>query len=158
MLLIENFNEEDWINKSKGFGAWEGNVISLGRDMEKTVLKEIDSRLQSIFVSFEKKISLSVIHRLTPGNNIDKHRDNSSQDNLIYGIVIYINEDFKGGKIFYPGLDIEYQPRAGSLLIHYAGLYHEVTPVEEGVRYFLTSFISGTKKLPAVLKIGNHDN
>lgn len=158
LSFINNFNEDDWINKSKGFGSWEGNVISLGSSMKKTILKNIDSRLESIFSSLEKKVSLSVIHRLKTGNNIDKHRDNNSQDNLIYGIVIYINEDFKGGEIFYPGLDIEYKPNAGSLLIHYAGLYHEVSPVTQGVRYFLTSFISGTKENPAILNIGNYDN
>ena len=80
----------------------------------------------------------------TSHHEIHKHRE--------YGIVIYLNDDFSGGKTFYPQYDFEIVPEPGKMAVHPATTdhMHGVTKIENDVRYTLTSFLTfdKTKELP----------
>lgn len=66
------------------------------------------------------------------------HVDDQDPEPFIeYSTVIYLNDDFEGGKIFFPALGFEYTPKK------YAGVFfisdgpkwrHGITPVESGSR------------------------
>jgi hypothetical protein len=51
-----------------------------------------------------------------------------------YGMVIYLNDDFEGGELYYPEYDILYKPQAGALVIHDAEAIHGVRATLSGER------------------------
>lgn len=71
-------------------------------------------------------------------------------DNNLYGMVIYLNDDYSGGEIFYTKQNIIYKPTAGDLIIHSAEEHceHGVNPVKTNVRYSISSSIREKIKIP----------
>lgn len=63
---------------------------------------------------------------------------------ILYSSIVYINDDYNGGDIYFTGHDRAISPRAGSLLLFPAtSMYpHEVTKVTSGNRYTFTLFLS----------------
>lgn len=86
---------------------------------------------------------------------MQQHRDywlKHLAEYIRYGIVIYYNDDYQGGEIEYPELDIVYKPKARSLIIHGGNILHGPKRViGDKVRYFSTAFIRGTVHNPVVL-------
>jgi hypothetical protein len=59
-----------------------------------------------------------------------------------YGFVLYLNDDYTGGEIYYPKLNIEYKPKVGDLVIHPGSeeYSHGVRDIVSGERYNITLF------------------
>lgn len=59
-----------------------------------------------------------------------------------FGAIIYLNNDFTGGELHYPNLNISVKPEPGMLAVHPGTLefLHGVRPVIGNTRYTLTSF------------------
>lgn len=72
-------------------------------------------------------------------------------DDTVYGMVIYINDDYDGGEIFYTKQNIIYKPIAGDLIVHSAEDHceHGVNPVKNNVRYSISSSIRKKIKIRA---------
>ncbi len=82
--------------------------------------------------------------RLYAGSDLKSHWDNSTDDLVAYAAVLYLNDDYNGGELFFPKFDYDIVPEPGSLVIFPSGeLYeHGVRPVKEGpVRYVIPVFI-----------------
>lgn len=60
--------------------------------------------------------------------------------------LIYINDDYDGGEIFFPNQDIKFKPEAGSLVFFPGDVnyLHGVTEVTQGIRYTMPNFWSIT--------------
>ena len=71
-------------------------------------------------------------------------------DNNVYGMVVYINDNYEGGEIFYTKQNIVYKPKSGDLLIHSAEDHceHGVYPVKTNIRYTFLSSIREKMKIP----------
>ena len=80
-------------------------------------------------------------YRYRPGQEFKKHRDGSfirnAKEASYYTILIYLNDDFKGGETTFG--DIVISPKQGSLLIFNHQLEHAGNPVTEGIKYVLRS-------------------
>lgn len=72
-------------------------------------------------------------------------------EDAVYGMIIYINDDYSGGEIFYTKQNITYKPVAGDLIIHSAEDHceHGVNPVKTNVRYSISSSIRKKIKIRA---------
>ena len=59
-----------------------------------------------------------------------------------WGLVLYINDDYEGGELYYPEKNITYVPQSGDLVIHGATkeFTHGTTPIISGTKYVATSF------------------
>lgn len=91
--------------------------------------------------------------RMFPGDDMHVHTDTCGEDEATanddfgtcaiteYGVVLYLNDCFNGGEIYYPDLNLEYKPVAGDLVIHHAMIEHGVKKIIEGVRYTYTTFL-----------------
>jgi hypothetical protein len=87
-----------------------------------------------------------------PGWELPPHCDNCEPDGISpnatpwrsHGGVIYLNDNFEGGEIFYPKLNREIRPKSGMMVIHPAGLpyLHGVKKVTEGVRHTISAFFT----------------
>lgn len=76
-------------------------------------------------------------------------------------ILLYLNQDFSGGHLWFKQFNYRYRPRAGDLLFfpshgHYA---HQALPVETGIRYVVVSWAAWRDE-PRVLDLrpeGSHE-
>jgi predicted 2-oxoglutarate/Fe(II)-dependent dioxygenase YbiX len=64
-----------------------------------------------------------------------------------YGAVIYLNDDYEGGEIYFPDHKLEFKPKAGTLVFFPSNtMYiHGVREITKGVRYTTPSFWIPTK-------------
>lgn len=86
-----------------------------------------------------------IVHqRLYAGTRLIEHFDQYSDKLVTYAAVLYINDDYVDGEVFFPQHDLKLRPKPGSLLI-FPGTndyVHGVHQVGEGpVRYVLPAFI-----------------
>jgi hypothetical protein len=72
------------------------------------------------------------------------HIDNQGHMELpiIWGSVVYINDDFEGGEIYYPDYEYSYKPKAGSMVLHSGNTRHGVKKVISGNRYCAASLVT----------------
>ena len=75
------------------------------------------------------------------GSSGGVHIDDQDPEKFIeYSSVIYLNDDFVGGKIFFPLLEFEYKPTKYSAVFFISDgekWKHGITPIEDGKRYTL---------------------
>lgn len=75
-------------------------------------------------------------------DNTDEHGNSGAFTRSRYAAFLYLNDDFEGGSLQFPGQDISIQPKVGMLAAFDGGFnnMHEVTLITSGVRYTLGSF------------------
>lgn len=136
---IHASSSEDWHGIGQG-ETWENNVANFDHELSKVFYK----RLEDIFYGAKGINPLLLMHRFEPGNFIGDHLDNMEKASISFGVVIYINDDYEGGEIVYPELDLQIKPKARSLGIHPGNLLHHTNPViGNKTRYMVTSFVHG---------------
>ena len=71
-------------------------------------------------------------------------------DDNIYGMVVYLNDNYEGGEIYYTKQDVVYKPKAGDFLVHSSDIHceHGVKSVKSGIRYSYPSSIRRKIKNP----------
>jgi hypothetical protein len=112
---------------------------------------KIDKRFNQVLEKSEENLVLSgfyFIQRMYEGVELVSHHDQNTDESIKHAAVIYINNDYNGGEIFWAKKDFEMKPDPGDLL-----LFGGDPEWEHGVR-FVTA---GPKRyvLPAFIKIPN---
>lgn len=110
-----------------------------------TLIKErIESQMRSTwpetnFHSFENFGDASL---RTPGFSMRPHVDagpegTENSGNNSDSALLYINDDFEGGELYYPELNFSYKPVAGQLVLHRGRMpfKHGVTELVSGWRF-----------------------
>lgn len=151
--------EVDSILKYLDSGEWEGSNSS---NWEKRIKKlnprpkEIDDickRISNLFLSYGAINNIQSIQRFEIGGSMGIHIDKMPYNNVKYGMVCYLNDNYEGGEIYYPDLNIEMKPKSKSLVIHRGDIRHGVKEVLSGSdRYFLTTFAQANDSNDVVLK------
>lgn len=105
-----------------------------------------DMDLSSVFTG------LGPINRTKVGECLPAHDDLGPPElnaPVEYGVVLYLNEDFVGGELYYSEKNLELPPKRGMLVIHPSTkeYTHGVREVTEGVRYGLTMFLNDPRKV-----------
>jgi|LauGreDrversion4_2_1035121.scaffolds.fasta_scaffold427710_2 predicted 2-oxoglutarate/Fe(II)-dependent dioxygenase YbiX len=93
-------------------------------------------------------INFNVMHGgfqfMSQGDSMAKHHDlyhfNFKEANKEYSIVLYLN-NFEGGEINYPDINIVHSPKIGDLILHKPSIRHEVLKLKSENRYTYTSFL-----------------
>jgi hypothetical protein len=130
---------------------WENNkVFQIKNDVDpegRILLNLIRKRICDYFTKETVIPEIGGIHRITTGNcmgaHIDKNCNSFYKEKIVYGCVMYLNDNYSGGEINYPELKITIKPTIGSLMIHKAEHLHEILKVKSGTRYMLTTFVHG---------------
>lgn len=152
MLFANSFTEEEWNQSDPNYTTefWIGKERQVGHK----VLYDAYDRIQKIFKSFHSITGLSSVCRHNHGQHMEEHFDNFFHDSdiqIAYGIVIYWNDNYQGGEIYYPDLNIIIKPKAGSLIMHKGDILHRTLPVtSNNTRYFSTCFVQKSIEVPAV--------
>lgn len=119
------------------------NVAIANRDLAELLMKNC----QDIFDVVDTKLEVTgflAFQRLYENSDLKSHWDNSTDDLVAYAAVLYLNDDYSGGELFFPKFDYDTVPEPGSLVIFPSGeLYeHGVRLVKEGpVRYVIPVFV-----------------
>jgi hypothetical protein len=144
---------------SKIDGTWDDvDSISWNKRIKEILppvieLFNIWERISSLFSSYSKINYIKSVQRFEVGAGMGIHRDKQSFNNVKFGAVCYLNDNYEGGEIRYPDLNIIVKPKARSLLIHGGDVNHEVQKVLSGSdRYFLTTFIHGDESNEPIFK------
>jgi hypothetical protein len=107
----------------------------------------IHDGLNSIVIESDSTLHLSglaTIQRMQPGVELKSHTDQNTDPSIRYATIIYINDDYVDGELFFPNLDIKLKPKPGTMLIFPGNKEydHGVKHVGEGpTRYVLVGFI-----------------
>lgn len=132
---VFGINEDTWFVKNS-----HGLFVEVDSP---DVVVVLESYRNGLAAMFEGKTILPIerITRTPEGKKIYGHTDNVGNSRSIKGVILYLNDDFEGGELYYKDIDLTYKPRAGSVIIHNADYYHEVLPVTSGTRYSATTFV-----------------
>jgi predicted 2-oxoglutarate/Fe(II)-dependent dioxygenase YbiX len=133
---------------------WYGKTIqknSLGAVFS-NVITSLHSKINFMFEGHDKIIGFDGVQRYREGEGLGKHRDNAAEadSNNIYGVVIYLNDNFSGGNIYYDSDDVSnievlsIKPKSLSLVVHRSDISHGVRPVISGTRYVITGFVKSS--------------
>jgi hypothetical protein len=142
--LAKNSSADDW-NDPNAPDHWKSRNLNLEYTEN---VKALEEKIASTFYDYEQIHDLRSLLRYRTGDILGEHRDNAnaSDFNNIYGVVLYLNDDYQGGEIYYSELGLELKPTAGTMVVHAAGILHGVKQVlGDNVRYVLTSFVKGSE-------------
>jgi hypothetical protein len=155
--LVDILSTTDvWEKTSDAF--WDDRVINSTR-VNDLFGPEIDSLIFNITMRIREFIieeygteniwpDLVSLCRWFPGMEQPPHADDMTNTDVkglehrVFGSVIYLNDNYEGGKTYYPDHGIEVTPKIGSLAVHPGGPdhLHGVTKIEGNTRYTLASF------------------
>jgi hypothetical protein len=75
---------------------------------------------------------------------VDEYSDvkKVDKDMAYLSYIVYINDNYEGGEIFYPEYDFVYKPKAGDLVVHDVNIVHGVSRITSGNRITFTGQIN----------------
>jgi hypothetical protein len=127
----------------------------LDAGLQPTIFSDIEAKMPEAIASVHeldpKIISKIGYHtqKWEPGAYARIHSDNTDAEGKSgaftrsrYAGFLYLNDEFEGGLLKFPGQGITIQPKVGMLAVFDGGFnnMHEVTLIENGVRYTIGSF------------------
>jgi hypothetical protein len=156
--IINNTPEEAWFDeemreKHNVSDFWFGKNLYFN---EPTIFDTVNDKLRDLFESYSFYPDKMHLQRYKKGDFIKHHADQWIPDlpyYIGYGFCLYFNNDYAGGELDYPDIDIRVKPKANSLYIHGGHIVHGSLPVlDDKIRYFSTVFIHGTEEKPTRLR------
>ena len=119
-------------------------------DIQKNPLcRALQERLGKVIRSTDDTIELGgfgTMQRMQPGVELKSHTDQHTDPSIKYASILYINDDYAGGELFFKNIEnSDIKPKPGSLLIFPGNeeFEHGVRHIKEGgnIRYVLVGFI-----------------
>jgi predicted 2-oxoglutarate/Fe(II)-dependent dioxygenase YbiX len=156
--MVEYFKKEDrWgetaFNGSHGAPVQAGQVKPSDFGLPDSIFMDVNQKLEeAVSAVYGKLVTPSSIHaqKWEVGSSANPHSDNSDFDgnptdgfdNLKYVGILYLNNDYEGGELYFPEHDISIRPNSGSMYIFSGGVenIHGVTEITNGTRYSIVSF------------------
>jgi hypothetical protein len=132
-------------------------AFSLGKYKNESAISEINSRLCQLsyfcMIKYFKDCPL-IGHYLNPHKNIGTnmiyrtynkydsynwHIDHSEQARFLVSVILYLNDDYEGGKTLFLNDKLKINPKRGSVLVFPCGPYflHKSTPIRSGKKHII---------------------
>ena len=125
---------QNWVDK---------NFNITGQDIHRPIYNRLNSMIEKSYDSLELS-GLATIQRMQSGVELKSHTDQHTDPSIRYATIIYINDDYVDGNIFFPNFEIDLKPKPGTLLFFPGNeeYEHGVKPVGDGTtRYVLVGFV-----------------
>ena len=163
IVVVENFISESHLEKIYKYcyliNEWESqSSAETDKISTAATMKNQAPELHEIMCDYALKMQNLIEHKfgriLEPGTLgirrwdegefQDPHADGESADGIPnetyivdYGSILYVNDNYEGGELYFPGYDICFKPKAGTLVFFPSSTYyiHGVKPVTGGIRY-----------------------
>lgn len=140
---IEKFCLKSWITNPKDMAKTDPlyeQVSLIYRNVSSSIDRVFDHYANTIYPAAGKTVKstegrLSILKYSNSGY-LPPHQDQGVSSRLI-SAVGYLNDNYEGGEIYFPYLDIKIKPKSGSVVFFPSNyIYvHEVMPMVSGVRY-----------------------
>jgi predicted 2-oxoglutarate/Fe(II)-dependent dioxygenase YbiX len=165
-LIIKYFDSQPqkWMVFNDSFAECYGMPLSFNdkglesNGLEKNIFETINNRFKDIVEkTFNKKFNGVTYHaqKWDVGGMVDVHSDISDIDGNLnknstnkYTVILYLNDDYEGGELFFPQHNIVIKPSAGSI-VTFPGDHtniHGVNEVKNKTRYTIVSWWDDTIK------------
>lgn len=149
LFCMEKFGRDDVENlvaegKFEVTQGWEDKNFNLNNY---PIQKTIFNRINPLITSVNDKLTLSgfvTLQRMQEGVELKSHTDQHTDPSIQYATILYINDDYVDGELFFKKIDFKIKPKSGSLLVFpgTAEYEHGVAPVGPGpIRYVLVGFV-----------------
>lgn len=149
IFCLEKFGRDDVDNlvaegKFEITQNWVDKNLNITNHKEQKIFYD---RLNDIVTQCDPELNLSglaTIQRMQPGVELKSHTDQHTDPSIKYATIIYLNDEYIDGEIFFPNLDISLRPKPGDLLFFPGDEEHEhgVKHVGEGpIRYVIVGFV-----------------
>jgi hypothetical protein len=125
---------QNWVDKNLNISQYPEYRVFYNR--LSSLVEKADS---SLHVS-----GLATIQRMQPGVELKSHTDQHTDPSIRYATIIYINDDYNDGELFFEKIGLKLRPKPKTLLIFPGNeeYEHGVDFVSEGpIRYVLVGFI-----------------
>lgn len=112
-------------------------------DEQKVFYKRLSDIIDSSFSNLELS-GLATIQRMQPNVELKSHTDQHTDPSIRYATILYINDDYVDGEVFFKNLDLKLRPKPGELLFFPGNekYEHGVKHVGDGpIRYVIVGFI-----------------
>ena len=124
--------------------GWDDKILNINQSK---ITRTIQRRLNSLVQKADSTLELGgmgTIQRMQNEVELKSHIDQTTDPSVRYSGVLYLNDDYTKGEIFFNNLGIELKPKAGSLLVFPGDTEHEhgVRHVGPGpIRHVIAGFI-----------------
>jgi predicted 2-oxoglutarate/Fe(II)-dependent dioxygenase YbiX len=156
VLILEYLqNTDDWISTDN---IWSQRFINYSNITDDSVKKIVLEVAKNIAEEFQESVYIETAQlvRWRPGDKLDpphadcEHIDGSPHPypQRHYSALVYLNDDFKGGEIFFPNQNLKPKIIPG-MMVRFTGTVehlHGVTEVTEGLRYTMVFFLTRDKQ------------
>jgi len=148
-FCLEKFGRDDVDNlvaegKFEVTHGWQDKNYNLENEVvTHSIIEKLSHFVKLVDPSLEAS-GLKTLQRMQEGIQLKAHTDQDTDPSIRYATIIYINDNYNGGELFFTNKDIEIKPKAGSLIV-FPGtneFNHGVRHVQAGpIRYVLVGFI-----------------
>lgn len=154
--INNNYGNEDLFPPTRGKlmnnrERYEANIpetVSLSKhhtilDLIKRYSQKVIDQFKDIYTDQNLYTSAFWMTMLGEGTRLPDHRDNHyGAEHLFRSSIIYLNEDFSGGEIYFKDLDIAIRPEKNMAIFFPSDLVHSIMPVRDGIRLALPNWVS----------------
>jgi len=126
---------------------WHDKIIMIENRKETDhIFKKIHERLNLLFddTSIIRPSGNNTIQRMQPGVELKSHTDQDTDPSITHASIIYLNDDYVDGELYFVNKNYQIKPNPGTLVI-FPGTKeyeHGVKVVGKGpIRYVLPGFI-----------------
>ena len=138
---VENLVAEGKYEITKG---WDDKNLSINNTKVATSLQ---SKCQKLLLDADPGLELAgfgTLQRMQEGVELKSHTDQHTDPSIRYAVILYLNDDYSDGNLFFINKDIEVRPRPGDLLVFPGNeeYEHGVKHVGPGpIRYVIVGFV-----------------
>lgn len=147
-FCMEKFGRDD-VDNLVAEGKYE---ITRGWDDKNLLIDKIPvtmgvtERLGRLIHSADENLHLTfgIFQRMQEGVELKAHTDQHTDPSIHYAAVLYLNDNYTDGQIFWPNKNLELKPKPGTLVMFPGDdeYHHGVKPVGPGpIRYVMPAFI-----------------
>jgi hypothetical protein len=128
-----NSEKEFTVHTHSDIGMNDSEILNIVNDYAKKVYSFVLDSYPGPFIDFDE--SSTHIARFSSGKGMHEHFDSSRPNDI--ATLVYLNDDYDGGEIYFPEYGISIKPEPGDLLTFpdNPNFVHGVRPIISGVRY-----------------------
>ncbi len=145
MQFISERGSSDWDSETQ-YEFWSGKTLKSSLLKENKIFDSINQRVKTLF-SGNFDITGISLQRYMIDDYLGEHTDDHdghrvNNEKVFCGLVLYYNDEYNGGELNYPELNITHKPKSRSLLLHGGEILHGTLPVKDNtIRYISTMFV-----------------
>jgi Rps23 Pro-64 3,4-dihydroxylase Tpa1-like proline 4-hydroxylase len=129
-------------NTNPNISPQEIELNNIWQDAYNAQIVAVDDYCRTYNVKMEYWEAMNFI-KYGPGQHFQEHADHGFSYIATVSLVAYPNDDYEGGELFFPKLNVTIKPKAGDLYI-FPSTYlfsHRAMPVHSGLKYSIVTML-----------------